>query len=206
MRHRLAVLSAVLTLAATAAGCSHDKGGKASWEPGAPGSPAPAAAGDAPTPESVPTGVAVASGTPAGDELDATGFGPYAIGTAQAKLASSGLVGKVSKDVNGCGAATGTKKWNSPGLIFTDGKLEHLKVTTPKIKTTEGVKVGTAYAALKGKYPSGKELADWVGATGWYARSGDFALLFRIKNEKVSAIEAGSASTLQFTFTDNQGC
>jgi hypothetical protein len=205
MRHRLVALSAALTLAGTA-GCSHDKGGKPTWEPGAPGSPAAAAAGDAPTPESVPTGVAVASSTPVDDELDATGFGPYAIGATQAKLTSSGLVGKVSKDVNGCGTAAGTKKWNSPALVFADGKLEHVKVTTPKIKTTEGVKVGTAFATLKGKYPSGKQLADWVGAPGWYARSGDFALLFRIRNDKVSAIEAGSASTLQFTFTDNQGC
>jgi len=203
MRHRLVALSAALTLAA--AGCSHDKADKPTWQPGAPGSPAPAA-GDAVTPEAVPTGVSLASGTPAGDELDATGFGPYAIGTTQAKLASSGLVGKISKDVNGCGTADGTRKWNSPGLIFADGRLQHVKVTTSKIKTTEGVKVGSAYATVKAKYPKGKQLADWVGATGWYARSGDFALLFRVKNGKVTAIEAGSASTLQFTFTDNQGC
>jgi hypothetical protein len=202
MRHRFAVLSAVLTLAATA-GCSHDKGDKPTWEPGAPGSPA---AGGAPTPESVPTGVAEASGTPLGDELDATGFGPYAIGATQAKLASSGLVGKVSKDVNGCGRAAGTKKWNSPVLIFVGGKLTHVKVTTARTRTTQGVKVGTAYPTVKGKYPSGKELADWVGATGWYARSGDFALLFRIKDNKVTGIEAGSASMLQFSFTDGQGC
>jgi hypothetical protein len=59
---------------------------------------------------------------------------------------------------------------------------------------------------VKAEYPDGKELADWVGAPGWFATSGQYALLFRLKNNRVAAIEAGTATTLQFTFTDNQAC
>ena len=45
-----------------------------------------------------------------------------------------------------------------------------------------------------------------MGAPGWFATSGEYALLFRLRDGKVSAIEAGTATALQFTFTDNQSC
>ena len=69
----------------------------------------------------------------------------------------------------------------------------------------EAARTGTGGAlVLRGVAGSGKStlLADWVGAPGWFATDGRYALLFRLKDGKVSAIEAGTATTLQFTFTD----
>jgi hypothetical protein len=228
MRHRLAVLTAVLTIAGLTA-CSHDKddkpapqaqatvpGGSTAPLPGASSSldVPPGASGTAPadTRPSTPGPGPNASvpgrgkGLPTGADMSAAGFGPYAVGVAQAELSSAGLVGKVAADSSGCGRGNGVTKYHSPGLVFAKGKLEHIKVTSTKVKTTKGVQVGTAFANVKGSYPEGKAIDDWVGASAWYATSGDYALLFRIKNDKVSAIEAGPASTLSFTFTDKQGC
>jgi hypothetical protein len=229
MRHRLAVLTAVLALASLTA-CSHDKddkpapqaqgavaGGSTAPLPGASAGldVPPGASGTAPASSkpSAPVAGATATGPghakttlPTGTVMSAEGIGPYAIGIAQAELSSSGLIGKVATDANGCGTGKGVRKYSTPGLVFTKGKLQHVKVYSDKIKTDKGVKVGTSYANVKGDYPNGKVLNDWVGAPAWYAVDGDNALLFRIKSDKVSAIEAGTASTLQFTYTDNQGC
>lgn len=199
MRRRSVVLILVLILAA----CSRDHG-KPAWEDGAPETAAPAAASAAPAPAVAST--RVPKGQTVSGKLSATGFGPYAIGATRAELDKAGLVGKVSTDKNGCKSAKGIGKWNTPGLVFTDGHLEHVTITSGRIRTTEGVAVGATYATVKAKYPAGKELADWVGAPGWFATSGQYALLFRLEDGKVSAIEAGTATALQFTFTDNQSC
>src|SRR4051812_41061124 len=188
MRHRLAVLTAVLAVAGLAA-CSHDKddeptpqaqvtvpGGSTAPLPGAssslgvaPGASSsvgvpPGASGTAPagTKPSTPgpgpnaSGPARGKGLPTGADISAAGFGPYAIGVAQADLSSAGLVGKVSTDSSGCGRGNGVSKYHSPALVFAKGKLEHIKVTSAKVKTTEGVRVGTTFADVKGSYPEGK--------------------------------------------------
>jgi hypothetical protein len=147
------------------------------------------------------------AGKPAGspDVLTAAGVGPYSIGVAQGELKTAGLVGKVTTKKT-CGAAKGLSKYHSPDLAFTSGRLQRLTVTSTDIATPTGAKVGTTYASLKGMYPAGKQLDDWVGASAWYTLDGGNALLFRIKDDKVASIDAGAGSTLQFFYTDKQGC
>jgi hypothetical protein len=219
MRCRLAVLAVVLAVGGLAA-CSRDKDdrptpqaqpgvGAASTVP-LPGASGSAALGSGTKPTAPGPGVS-ASGLghgkvlPSGTQLTAAGVGPYVIGVEQAELASSGLVGAVSTGSDGCDSGTGLSRYGTPALLFTKGKLQHVKITGTTIKTPAGVGVGTALAAVKRAYPGGRELTGPAGAA-WYAESGDFALLLRIGGGKVSAIEAGPAATLPFTFTGNQGC
>jgi hypothetical protein len=142
---------------------------------------------------------------PAGNEISATGIGPYTIGQEQAALSTAKLVGPVKPGSTGCDTGTGQAKWGSPALIFTKGKLQHVRITAGSVRTTGGIQVGAADASVRRAYPKGSALSA-RGATAWLAPTGDFALLFRITGGKVAAIESGPASTLPFTFTDNQNC
>jgi hypothetical protein len=147
------------------------------------------------------------AGKPAGspDVLTAAGIGPYSIGIKQTELKSSGLVGNVTtKDA--CATAKGLGEYHTPALAFTDGKLQRLTVTSTKVVTPTGAKIGTSYPNIKGMYPGGKQLDDWVGASAWYTLDGDNALLFRIKDDKVASIDAGVGSVVRFHYTDKQGC
>jgi hypothetical protein len=147
------------------------------------------------------------AGKPAGspDVLTAAGIGPYSIGVKQGELKEAGLVGKVTTKKT-CGTAKGLSEYHAPALAFTDGHLQRLTVTSTKIATPTGAKVGTSYANLKGMYPAGKQLDDWVGASAWYTLDGGNALLFRIKDGKVASIDAGAGQVVQFFYTDKQGC
>lgn len=147
------------------------------------------------------------AGKPAGspDVLTAAGIGPYSIGVAQGELKTAGLVGKVTTKKT-CGTAKGLSDYHSPALAFTGGRLQRLTVTSTKVATPTGAKVGTSYSSLKGMYPTGKQLDDWVGASAWYTLDGGNALLFRIKNDKVASIDAGAGQAVQFFYTDQQGC
>jgi hypothetical protein len=147
------------------------------------------------------------AGKPAGspDVLTAAGIGPYSIGIDQRELKSAGLVGKITTTKT-CGTTKGLSKYHTPALAFTGGKLQRLTVTSTKVSTPTGAKVGTTYASLKGMYPTGKQLDDWVGASAWYTLDGGNALLFRIKDDKVASIDAGAGSVVQFFYTDKQGC
>jgi hypothetical protein len=147
------------------------------------------------------------AGKPAGspDVLTAAGMGPYSVGVAQTELKSAGLVGAVTtKDA--CATAKGLSEYHSPALAFTGGKLQRLTVTSSKVTTTTGAKVGTSYANVKGMYPNGKQLDDWVGASAWYTLDGGNALLFRIADDKVASIDAGVGQAVQYFYTDKQGC
>jgi hypothetical protein len=212
MRHRFVVPVVVLTLTGALAACSIETGGATgpsaspSWVAPAVSAPGAPSAGGSGTPRSGITPSGPATGKPVSGLMSATGFGPYAIGAAQAELASAHLIGAVTSAATGCGSARGVAKWNTPGLVFLKGKLEHVRVTSGKVRTTRSVQVGSTLAKVMAKYPGGSALVDRSGATAWYATSGDFALLFRLKKNKVAAIEAGASSTLQFTFTDGQGC
>ena len=232
MRHRHAALAvAAFTLLGVAA-CGDDPGEEKSPSfvtPGAsaaapvPGASAgtSAAPGGSAAPSTKPTeGTASkkppkkggeANQGPAGrgggaaDVLSAAGLGPYAIGMKQSELKSAQLFrGATTKQK--CTTAKGLGEYESPALAFSGGKLERLAVTSADISTTTGAKVGTDYADVKSMYPAGKQLDDWVGASAWYTLEGGNALLFRIEDGKVAAIEAGPSQSLQFHYTDKQGC
>ena len=215
MRCRLAVLTAVLAVGSLAA-CSRDKGDR----PAPQAQPAVAAASTVPRPggsveETKPTapgpgpsagGPRHGQGLPSGTQLSEAGVGPYVIGIERVELASAGLVGAVSAGTDGCESGTGLREYGTPALFFTKGALRHLKITDAAIRTPAGVGVGTALAEAKRAYPGGRVLAGPAGATAWFAENGDFALLMRIGDGKVAAIEAGPAATLPLTFTGGQGC
>jgi hypothetical protein len=223
MRHRIAVLTAVL-LVSTAA-CSRDPGARPApqAQPAAPAqsavpppssappvlAPNASAPGVAPvdtgsTPRSGVTPTTAVKGMPVAREITATGFGPYGIGAGQAELATAGLIGPVTTDPKGCASTTGSTKWGSPALFFAKGRLEHVKVTSKSIKTAEDVTVGASLGAVKAAYPKGVEMGSTT--RGWYVASGDFALLFRLDGNRVAAIEMGTSSMLPVTFTGGPGC
>ncbi|BCJ53726.1 hypothetical protein Asp14428_52010 [Actinoplanes sp. NBRC 14428] len=231
MRHRRVALAvAALTLLGVAA-CgddSDDKGTPAFVTPGASAGPsgpaAPtgsAAPGGSASPGAKPTeGTATQKppkkggganqgpvGRGAGESgvLSSAGLGPYALGVAQSELKSAALIGTVSTE-QGCGTAKGLSEYARPTLAFSGGKLQRIAVTSTAVTTPTGAKVGTSYPKLKGMYPSGKQLDNWVGAKAWFTLDGGNALLFRIEKDKVAGIEAGPGQTLQFHYTDKQGC
>jgi hypothetical protein len=227
MRHRLVVLAAVLAVTGLAA-CSRAKDDRptpqaqpavpgASTQPGGsahpgmsftalPGAgPTSGNAAGKPAPTDPVGGLGHAQTLPAGSEISATGIGPYTIGREQAALATAKLVGTVKNGSTGCDTGWGQETWGSPALIFTKGKLQHVKITNGWVATTSGVTIGSGYASVRAAYPKGSALTAG-GTTAWYAPAGDFALLFRIAGDKVAAIESGPASTLSITFTSNQGC
>jgi hypothetical protein len=229
MRLRHATLAVVTLTLLGVAGCGDDSDDKtpAAPAPGASAAPsadgglggpgASATPGSSAAPGTPPTeGTSAAGppkkGGPAGkpavspDVLTAAGIGPYQVGVAQRELTSADLVGKVTKARDTCTTARGLGEYHSPALAFTGGKLQRLTVTSPKVTTPKGAKVGTGYAKLKGMYPGGKQLDDWVGAGAWYAVDGGNALLFRIKDDKVASIDAGAGPAVQFFYTDKQGC
>jgi hypothetical protein len=218
MRRRLLVLTIMIAVAGLA-GCSRDKDDRPApqAQPPIPSmstgalpsvvAPAPGATSNGPSggpPTQVgatdPAGAALGhpQTLPTGTEINATGIGPYTVGQEQAALTTAKLVGAVKTGANGCDTGAGSAKWGSPTLLFTKGKLQHIKITNPSVKTTAGVRVGDSEASLHAAYPDGR-------ATGaaWYAPTGDFALLFRVGGGKVTAIESGPASILE---TGATGC
>ena len=236
MRHRRILTSvAVLTLLLTAGCGSDDKDpapvpapagavpttpaadpGVASPDPhassaGVPGATATAAPTETSTGKpgrsgrgSVPKGSTFAPGA----QLSASGLGPYQVAAARDDLKAAGLLGKVDTSA-GCPdfvVAKGLPQYQSPGLVFHQGKLQYTRVTSSRTATSAGAKVGMKLADVKKKYPAGKQLDDWNGAIAWFATTGSNALMFRFKDNKVESIEAGLAEPLQFRFTDGEGC
>ncbi|MDT5041733.1 MAG: hypothetical protein QOE51_2718 [Actinoplanes sp.] len=213
---RAALVLAVLTVLGAPA-CSHDSR-SATWEPGAPGSPAPATpdgpgyTGPRPAFTENPDGTLNRSGGPqpsaAAVQLSAGGLGPYKIGVSAESLQAAKLI-TAAAPAAGCAnytTARGTSKYHSPDLVFFKGRLLHLTVSSSAVKTDKGIKIGSPLANVKGGYPNGKVLNDWSGASAWLAMTGDYALLFPLKNDKVAQVQAGMAEPIQFKYTDNQGC
>jgi hypothetical protein len=218
---RVALILAALAVLGSAA-CSSDKK-PATWEPGALGSPAPPAVAPAedgssgggtakPAFTQNPDGTVNRSGGPipstSSTKISAGGLGPYKIGVTLQTLQSAKLVSSVAA-AKGCDnytTAKGVRKYYSPQLVFFKGRLLHLTVTSATVATDKGVKVGSPLANVTGSYPSGKQLNDWAGGSAWLAMSGDYALLFPVKNDKVALVQAGMAEPVQFKYTDNQGC
>jgi hypothetical protein len=143
----------------------------------------------------------------AADSLSAAGLGPYQQGTPQQQLRSSHLLGPASTaECPGYVVAKGLSRFQTPTLVFHQGRLQYLRVNSATVATSAGARVGMSAADVRARHPGGRQLDDWVGATAWFAPTGDDALLFRITDGKVASIEAGLAEPLQFRFTDGQGC
>ena len=214
------VIIAVLALS----GCGDDESPAATPPPAASSVPAPVGSSDgAGTTESAPYEKPAIATNPDGtvnsgwprpatseSTLTAGGFGPYKIGVAQRDLSSAGLIGKVTREssVNCTGYATakGTRRYGSPALVFFQGRLLRLTVTGEKVATDQGVEVGATMAAVKDKYPRGKQIDDWTGRAAWLSTTGDYGLLFEMRDRKVSAMQAGMSEPMQFKYTDDQGC
>jgi hypothetical protein len=152
----------------------------------------------------VPKGSSSASGA----QLSASGLGPYQVAATRDDLKAAGLLGKVDTPA-GCPdfvVAKGLPQYQSPALVFHQGKLQYTRVISSKTATNAGARVGMRLADVRKRYPAGKQLDDWNGAIAWFATTGSNALMFRFKDNKVESIEAGLAEPLQFRFTDGEGC
>jgi hypothetical protein len=220
MRRAALTLAAVAVLASAA--CSHARK-PTTWEPGAAGSPAP-------TVVATPTGGGTVPSTakpvftenpdgtvnrsaaprPATDDstLSAGGLGPYTIGATVQSLRSAKLITSVApaQGCTGYTTAAGVSRYHSPELVFFKDRLLHLTVRSAAVATAKGVRIGTPQAKVKASYPDAKQLNDWSGAAAWLAMTGDYALLFGVRDGKVAVVQAGMAEPLQFRYTDNQGC
>jgi hypothetical protein len=218
MRNRAALVLAALAVLGSAA-CSPDGQGAAGQSaPATVGSASadvpPAAGGTSVQPAFTenPDGTINRSGGPrpatSGSTVTAGGLGPYQVGVAVGELRAAGLVTRIAP-IKGCAGYTGAigaHRYHSPDLVFYQGRLLHLTVDSARVATDKGVQVGTRAANVRGRYPGGKQLDDWAGNSAWLAVQGDYALLFAMKNGKVTRVQAGMAEPLQFKFTDNQGC
>jgi hypothetical protein len=142
--------------------------------------------------------------------LTAGGFGPYRIGVSQQELEAAGLVGPVraagSDNCPGYATATGIGRYHSPSLVFFQSRLLRLSVDRSGLGTDRNVRIGTPLATVKRQYPAGKQIDDWTGRPAWLAATGDYALLFEMRDGKVSVMQAGMAEPMSFRYTDNQGC
>ena len=206
---RYASLGAVVAvgLALAAAGCAKRSGGEGASQVG----PAPATSSAAPA----PTTAAPAPTTPAppaAEPLAAAGIGPYAVGAKLAALKTSGVLTKLNESTGcpGWATAEGTGVYaGKVAVIFYGGAVNWIEVKSPTLPTMDGAKVGMTLAAVKGIYGSkGMELTDGMGAKAFSVHGkGGLGLFFRTaKDGTVSVIEAGKYETLEFRFTEGEGC
>jgi hypothetical protein len=204
-QHRHAALAAVAITLLGVAACgddSDDAGAFVNPSAGASTAASPSAAASAPSAHNGQAQVGKQTGS---DVVSAAGLGPYLAGVAQKDLSSAKLISSVKK-VDTCTAAAGLSKYRAPALAFSNGKLTRVAITSTKVKTPGGAKIGMSYDDVKKLYPAGKQLDNWVGASAWYAADGGNALLFKISDGKVSEIDAGASEAVQFSYTDQQNC
>ncbi|HEX6871496.1 MAG TPA: hypothetical protein VF163_10400 [Micromonosporaceae bacterium] len=197
MRSQLIRTLAVVTAAlALAAGCS------AGADPGpAPSSASPGVSAPAPTTTAPPAGPGPLTGS---------GVGPYQLDAAQDSLTSGGSLANVTGSA-GCpdfvtADATGAYA-GAVSIVFFQHKVSWIEVTSPIISTVEGAKVGMTAAQVKGLYPAAVELTGGPGKALGVSGPGAAGLLFRLNSAgAVQSIEAGRYETLEFRFTDGEGC
>jgi hypothetical protein len=222
-RHRSAVLILTLLALSACGDSDEDPAPPPAAAASAPASAAPAGPASAPSAQGTATGKpeivtnpdgTINSGGPrpatSDTELTAGGFGPYKIGVARKELESAKLVSKVtairSENCVGYATAKGLAKYGTPTLTFYDGRLLRLTVTSGKVRTDQGVTIGTTMSDVQKRYPAGKQIDDFTGRGAWLATVGDFGLLFDMRDSKVAALQAGMTEPMQFKYTDNQGC
>lgn len=181
-------------------------GSTGAGSPGSTGAGAPGSTGQGAPGQPGRTGSGGDTGF-APTRLAASGLGPYQQGVAQQNLRSSALLGKITSNANcpGFVIAKGTSAYYLPTLVFHDGKLQYLTVTSKSVSTSAGARVGMTIADVQRLHPVGKQLTDWVGAPAWFTVVGSNGLLFHFDNGKVSSIEAGLAAPMQFRYTDGEG-
>ncbi|MFI1991462.1 hypothetical protein [Actinoplanes sp. NPDC020271] len=199
MKRRLAVLTAV-TLAAALAGCSDDPKDDKLPQAQATAAPSPSTEVSVDAEHPLPSAPG-ASGSSDAKAVAADGIGPFAVGVTRADLEADGLIESVKDSGGGCATATGTTVFNPPTLIFSQGKLTQLRVTSG-----DGFGIGKSLAEVQAAYPGGSAVTGLGGATGYSVPSGTNALLFELKADKVTALSAGVATTVTKVFTTGQGC
>ena len=193
----------IVGLALATGGCLRKEGG--------PPPPAVESVGVLPT--ASPTGGAPPPSTtpPAAEPLAATGVGPYAVGAKLATLKSAGALTKINESTGcpGWATAEGTGLYaGKVTVIFYQGAVNWIEVKSSGLSTMDGAKVGMTLAVVKGIYGSkGTELTDGLGGKALSVHGkGGLGLFFRTKDGTVNVIEAGKSETLEFRFTDGEGC
>ncbi|HZO63766.1 MAG TPA: hypothetical protein VFB74_02075 [Kribbellaceae bacterium] len=153
------------------------------------------------TPGNTPTTVAT---TP--KDFDARGLGAYVVGAKLADLRTRGLVRDLESKA-ACPGVLFAKGTTDEELAFVDGELRSITVRSPQVLTTRGARVGMPVDQVQAKYPDAATLNNATGGLALLATSNEFALLFRISTAgTVESIEAGTADTLEFGFTADEGC
>ncbi|BCJ66062.1 hypothetical protein GCM10009779_21510 [Polymorphospora rubra] len=168
--------------------------------------------GDEPGPTMVSAGPDTAA-TPTRPAVDSDvspkGMGPYLVGVKLADLQTAGLVGDTEK-ADGCpdlALGKGLPDYAVPALVFDDGQLVRLTVSTPAVRTTEGGRVAMTRAEVEANHPDGRQLAGRAGASGWLVTEDVNGLLFRFDGEdRVESIEAGESAAIQRRFTNGREC
>jgi len=157
--------------------------------------------GPSATPGNTPTTVAT---TP--KDFDARGLGAYVVGAKLADLRTRGLVRDLESKA-ACPGVLFAKGTTDEELAFVDGELRSITVRSPQVLTTRGARVGMPVDQVQAKYPDAATLNNATGGLALLATSNEFALLFRISTAgTVESIEAGTADTLEFGFTADEGC
>jgi hypothetical protein len=162
------------------------------------------------TPSPVGSSPAGKPSTFAEPDLAPSGYGPYTIGVKLADLKTRKLVIDVKTTAcPGFTLAKGTADYEKPSLVFYNGELAFLDVDTPLVRTTQGARVAMPVAQVQAKYPDAVTLNNGAGGMALLAKdsSGKYGLLFRIRiSGTVESIEAGLAETIEFRFTEGEGC
>jgi hypothetical protein len=225
---RLGIQRAIATSAAAVVVLAAAAGTAFALTPRTVSGPAPAGSGPAvvipssqptavltTTPPAPSTGPSMAASTAAGeptqarvdDNLYPTGIGPYRVGARFAELQSRGLLTDVQTDSVCPGeGGRGLDSFYRPYLNFFDGRLTFLMIDDPRAHTAAGATPGMTLAEVKARHPDGRQLTR-LGHYIWLTSEGGYGMSFRFDDRgRVQMIEAGPAETLEFRFTEGEGC
>ncbi|GAA1418319.1 hypothetical protein ACFQZ4_22795 [Catellatospora coxensis] len=141
--------------------------------------------------------------------ITAGGYGPYVIGLALAKADAGKLVTK-KQSTAGCPgwvAGFGSGEYADVAVIFYNGELLWFSTDGKSHQTAAGAQVGAKLAEVKAMYAGAKELPGPNGEKALSVDSGKNTLFFRFSKAGVlTGIEAGDAETLEFRYTEGEGC
>ena len=141
--------------------------------------------------------------------ITADGYGPYQVGMSLVAADNAGLLVD-QQSTEGCPGwvvAKGTDGYAEISLIFYDGNLLWLDVDKPGHATATGAQVGMAYPDVKAGYGGATEFTGPPGEKALSVRTGANTVFLRFDGSgKLARIEAGVADTLEFRYTDGEGC